>query len=408
MSNKATVLVTKLNAIIFLILSYSLFTTAFATVGTVESSPSPTPVSKVILPSTTIPSPPDFNVKSYILMDANSGYIIAEKNSNLRASPASLTKVMSLYVLAKALRSGQIHLNGQVTVSENAWRTGGSRMFIGVGTNVVIEDLIKGVAIASGNDATVAMAEHVAGTEAAFASLMNQEAHNLGMANTHYLDSTGLRDDSYSTAFDLATLAAAWIGNFPEYYPWFKEKWIVYNNIRQPNRNRLLWRDASVDGMKTGHTNEAGYCLIASAIRSDMRLIAVIMGADSDNARANNSMALLQYGFRFFESHKVFAANATISAPKVWFGKKKTAMLGVPDGLYVTVPMGQYKNIKANAIVNSNLKAPIVKGNSYGVINITLDGKVIASKPLIALQDNPCANPIYRAFDYIKLLFNKN
>lgn len=384
---------------------YGFFTTVFAAVGAIE--PSPNPTSKVVSPPTAVPKPPDFDAKSYILMDANSGYVIAEKNFDLKASPASLTKVMSLYVIAKALRSGQIHLNDQVTVSESAWRTGGSRMFIRVGTNVVIEDLIKGIAVASGNDATVAMAEHIAGTEQAFANLMNQEARNLKMNNTNYLDGSGLHDENYSTAFDLAILARAWTVNFPEYYPWFKEKWIVYNNIRQPNRNRLLWRDASVDGIKTGHTQEAGYCLIASAIRNGMRLIVVVMGAKSDNARANNSMALLSYGFRFFESHKVFAANAAISTPKVWFGKEKKAILGLPEGLYVTLPVGQYKNVKANAVVNSHLKAPIVKGNSYGVINVVLDGKVIASQPLVALQDNPRANFICIAFDYIKMLFSK-
>ena len=404
MSNRA-VLVAKLGVVLLLMFGYSFFATAFAAVGTIESFPQP--ASNVASIPTAVPNPPDFDAKSYILMDANSGYVIAEKNPDLRVSPASITKVMSLYLIAKALRSGQIHLNDQVTVSENAWRTGGSRMFIRVGTNVVVEDLIKGMVVASGNDATVAMAEHIAGTEQAFANLMNQEARNLKMNNTNYIDGNGLHDDNYSTAFDLANLARAWTVNFPEYYPWFKEKWMVYNNIRQPNRNRLLWRDASVDGIKTGHTQEAGYCLIASAIRNGMRLITVVMGAKNDNARANNSMALLSYGFRFFESYKVFAANAAISTPKVWFGKEKKAALGLPEGLYVTLPVGQYKNVKANAVIKSHLKAPIVKGSSYGVINIVLDGKVIASKPLVALQDNPRANFICIAFDYIKMLFSK-
>jgi serine-type D-Ala-D-Ala carboxypeptidase (penicillin-binding protein 5/6) len=384
---------------------YCGFVTAAPAAGAVASSA--VPIATAVTPPKIIPSPPDFDAKSYILMDANSGYVIAEKNSSLRASPASITKVMSLYLIAKALRSGQIHLNDQVTVSENAWRTGGSRMFIRVGTNVVIEDLIKGMVVASGNDATVAMAEHLAGTEQAFANLMNQEAHNLKMNNTNYIDASGLHDDNYSTAFDLATLASAWTTNLPEYYPWFKEKWMVYNNIRQPNRNRLLWRDASVDGIKTGHTNEAGYCLIASAIRNGMRLVTVVMGAKNDSVRANNSMALLSYGFRFFETHKLFAANTSIATPKVWFGKEGTVALGSLENLYVTLPAGQHKNVKASAIINPNLKAPIVKGQSYGVINILLEGKVISTKPLVALKDNPRANFLFVGFDYIRMLFSK-
>lgn len=355
-----------------------------------------------------IPLPPDFDVKSYILMDASSGHVIAEKNSNLRLPPASLTKVMSLYLLANALRTGKVSPNTQVTVSENAWRTGGSRMFIRVGSNVAIEDLIKGIAVASGNDATVATAEHLAGSESAFVELMNQKAHDLKMDNTNYSDSSGLpHENNYSTAFDLATLARAWILNFPEYYPWFKEKWMVYNGIKQPNRNRLLWRDASVDGIKTGHIEDAGYCLIASAVRNGMRLIVVIMGAKNDHARANHSLALLNYGFRFFETHKLFAAGAVVAAPKVRLGKEKTMALGIAEDLYVTLPKGQYPHLKANAVINGQPKAPIMKGKSCGLLNILLDNKVVVSKPLIALRDNPRANIIFVVFDYIAMWFGR-
>ncbi len=406
MVNRLVVLTAKLCTLFFLGFSFCGVGIVYAADST-GAQVAPVPVAATPAITTVIPSPPDFDAKSYILMDANSGYVIAEKNANLRASLASVTKVMSLYVVAKTLRAGQIHLNDQVTVSENAWRTGGSRMFIKVGTNVTVEDLIKGMVVASGNDATVAMAERIAGTEQAFAGLMNQEARNLKMKDTNYFDGSGLNDSNYSTAFDLAALAKAWVLDFPEYYPWFKEKWEVYNGIRQPNRNRLLWRDASVDGIKTGHTNEAGYCLIASAIRNGMRLIVVVMGAKNDSARANNSMALLNYGFRFFETRKLFAANANMAKPKVWFGKDSEVALGLPEDLYVTLPAGQHKNIKAKAIINGELKAPIIKGNSYGVIKVSLDDKVIATKPLVALKDNPRANFLFVGFDYIRKLFNK-
>lgn len=427
MSNKLVVFWAKLSVIICLVFGQLGFTTIYAasrhkTRGVKTSNTVHTralPSSKLTTNITTvapiatsvvgaIPIAPDFDIRSYFLMDANSGYIIAEKNANLRASPASLTKMMTLYLVANALRNGQIHLTDQVTVSENAWRTGGSRMFIRVGTNVSIEELIKGISVASGNDATVAIAEHLAGSEQNFATLMNKTAHDLKMDNTNFSDSNGLPDqNNYSTAFDLANLAKAWITNFPEYYPWFKEKWIIYNGIKQPNRNRLLWRDGSVDGIKTGHTDDAGYCLVTSAIRNGMRLIAVVMGAKSDSARANNSLALLNYGFRHFETHKLFTSNVGIAMPRVRIGKEKVASLGLAEDLYVTLPVGQYKDIKVSAVTNGLLKAPIIKGKNYGAINVLLDKKIIATKPLVALKDNPRANFLFVMFDYISLLFGK-
>ncbi len=359
-------------------------------------------------PSMMVPAAPAFDVKSYILIDANSGYIIAEKNAHEKLPPASLTKVMTLYLIANNLRSGRIHLNDQVLVSENAWRTGGSRMFIQVGTQVAVSDLIKGIAIASGNDATVAMAEHTAGSESTFVGLMNQQARELAMENTSYADSSGLPNDyNYSTASDLAKLAKAWIANFPEYYPWFGEKWINYNKIKQPNRNRLLWRDNTVDGLKTGHTDEAGYCLIASALRGQTRLIAVIMGAKSDATRATQSMALLNYGFRFFETRKLFTANTPVVKPKVLLGKDKYALLGFTHDLYVTVPIGQGKNVKVSASIAKKLQAPIEKGREYGLLTVTLDGKIVTTEKLIALQANKKANFIFAFFDYIKVWFVK-
>lgn len=354
------------------------------------------------------PMLPDFAVKSYILLDANSGYVIAQKNANDRVPPASLTKVMSLYLAANALRSGKIHLNDQVTVSEKAWRTGGSRMFIKVGSSVSVEDLIKGIVIASGNDATVALAEHIAGSEENFVSLMNRTAQSLKMNNTGFVESSGLLDDqNYSSAADLATLSRVWILNFPDYYPWFKEKWINYNGIKQPNRNRLLWRDSTVDGIKTGHTEKAGYCLIASAVRNDMRLISIVMGAKNDAVRAKYSLSLLNYGFRFFETRKLFAANTALVAPTILFGKHRKTALGLARDLYITLPAGQQQKLRAQAVINERLKAPIVGGQVCGVLHLLLDNKVIMTKNLVALQDNPRTNIIFALFDYIKILFQR-
>ena len=353
-----------------------------------------------------VPAPPDFDVKAYILIDANSGYVIAEKNADRHLPPASLTKLVSLYLMADALSSGRIRPTDMVIISKNAWQVDGSRMFVKVGSRVPVQDLVLGVVVASGNDATIAMSEYIAGTEAGFVSLMNQTAKNIGMNNTNFTDSNGLPDSKqYSTARDLATLARAWLENFPQYYSWFKERWMTHNGIKQPNRNRLLWRDASVDGIKTGHTDDAGYCLIASAVRNDMRLISVVLGAKSDEVRTRCSEALLSYGFRFFETRKLFPANTSILTPRVWLGREKTAVLGLQNAMYVTLPVGEYGKLKAKAEVAKNLKAPIIKGKAYGMLNIALDGKNIVSKPLLALQDNQRTNFILALYDYVLLLF---
>jgi serine-type D-Ala-D-Ala carboxypeptidase (penicillin-binding protein 5/6) len=358
---------------------------------------------------TLIPSPPEVDAKGYILIDANSGYIIAQKNADIRMPPASLTKLMTLYIVADSLRSGRIHLEDNVHVSEKAWRTGGSRMFIKVGTDVPVDLLIQGIAIASGNDATIAMAEFIAGSDDSFAGLMNQTAAKLGMNNTHYTDSNGLPSpDHYSTPSDMARLARAWIQHFPEYYPWFSQKWFVYNNIKQPNRNRLLWQDSSVDGLKTGHTDEAGYCLVVSAKRNgDMRLISVVMGSESDKGRTNASQALVNYGFRFFETHKIYSANTMLTKPRTWYGKENTTDLGIARDLYVTVPYGQYKNIKVTLTPDDSLHAPILKGKSYGKVMVTLNDKVVAEEPLAALQDNPECGFFSRMMERIKMWFHK-
>jgi len=335
-----------------------------------------------------VPMAPSFTVQGYILIDANSGYVIAEKNADAHLPPASLTKIMTLYLAAEALQSGRVHFEDMVPISGNAWRKGGSRMFIKVGSVVPVKDLINGIVIASGNDATVAMAEYLGGSEDAFANLMNKTAAALGMKDTHYVDSNGLPEPThYSSPRDIATLARAWILTFPQYYPWFKQQWFEYNGIKQPNRNRLLWHDPSVDGMKTGHTDDAGYCLVASAQRNGMRLIAVVMGAINDKARTDDTEGLLNYGFRFFETQKLYSSNTVLVAPRVWFGKKNTVPLGVKNDLYVTVPVGRFKDVKISVSL-SDLKAPIVKGQVCGVVNVTLDDKIIAIQPLIALNDN--------------------
>jgi D-alanyl-D-alanine carboxypeptidase (penicillin-binding protein 5/6) len=369
----------------------------------VVTAPTSTPVPQII------PSPPDVDAQSYILIDANSGYIIAQKNADVRVPPASLTKLMTLYIVADSLRNGRIHLEDNVHISENAWRTGGSRMFIKVGTDVPVNLLIQGIAVSSGNDATVAIAEFIAGSDDSFAGLMNQTATSLGMTNTHYTDSNGLPSPShYSTSADLAKLTRAWIQYFPEYYPWFAQKWFSYNNIKQPNRNRLLWQDPTVDGVKTGHTDESGYCLIVSAKRNgDMRLISVIMGSKSDKGRTNASQALLNYGFRFFESHKIYAANTALSSPRTWYGKKKYSELGLDHDLYVTTPIGQFKNIKTNVVLNNPLKAPIIKGQSYGHITVTLNNQIINQESLIAIKDNPECGFFARIIEKISAWFHR-
>ncbi|MDR1012370.1 MAG: D-alanyl-D-alanine carboxypeptidase [Coxiellaceae bacterium] len=353
-----------------------------------------------------IPAAPEFNVKSYILMDVNSGMVIAEKNSNARTAPASLTKIMTLYLTADALRNEKIHLHDSVVISEKAWRTGGSKMFIKVGSSVSIQDLIKGVTVASGNDATIAIAEYLAGSESAFVDMMNEVAHDLNMNDTNFGDCSGFSNEiNYSTAYDLAILSKAWLMRFPEYYSWFKDKWIIYNNIKQPNRNRLLWLDPSVDGIKTGYTEKAGYCLISSAERNNVRLLVVVLGAPNDNVRVNCSLTLLNYGFRYFDSLKIFSANTKINTAKTLFGKKNTIDLGLKEDLYVTLPKGETHSTKLKVKINIKkyYQAPIIKNQICGTLNVLFNNKIIMTKPLISLKNNDRTNSVFVVFDYIKL-----
>lgn len=354
------------------------------------------------------PSAPNVDATAYILMDATSGRIIAQKAADSRLPPASLTKLMSLYIISTALKNGQIHADEKVRISAKAWKTEGSRMFVKANEEVPVKTLLEGVVVASGNDATVALAEYIAGTEEAFAQIMNQQAKLLGMNDSHFIDSTGLPNkEHYSTPRDLALLTQAYIKNFPEDYSLYAEKWFTYNGVKQPNRNRLLWRYQYADGLKTGHTQEAGFCLVASAKKDGMRLISVLMGAPSDQSRTEDSIRLLTYGFRFFETHKLYSAVTGLTNARVWQGEKVEVPLGLTEDMYVTVPTGQYKRLQANLELNNPIKAPIVKGQIVGTLNVMLNNQVIASKPLVALDDDPQGNLWRRASDSLRLKIHK-
>ncbi|OUR73325.1 serine-type D-Ala-D-Ala carboxypeptidase [Methylophaga sp. 41_12_T18] len=333
------------------------------------------------------PSAPTIIAKSYILQDFDSGRIVAEQNSDQRLPPASITKLMTAYVVSQELHMGNIKLEDEVLISEKAWRMVGSRSFIEVNTKVSVEVLLRGMIIQSGNDAAVALAEHIAGSEETFAQMMNQYAQQLGMFNTNYQNSTGLPGNNhFTTARDIATLSAAIIRDFPEHYKWYAEKEFTYNNITQHNRNKLLWRDKSVDGLKTGHTEEAGYCLAASAKRSGMRLISVVLGTRSENARAQETQKLMNYGFRFFETHSLYQALDQVAETKVWKGATKQVALGLEQTLSVTVPRGRYKELVATTNIQQPLIAPIALGSQLGEVEIRLGDELIAKQPLIAVH----------------------
>jgi D-alanyl-D-alanine carboxypeptidase (penicillin-binding protein 5/6) len=350
------------------------------------------------------PIAPNPDVNGFVLMDVYSGKILAAKNPDQRMEPASLTKMMTSYIISTALRAGRIHLDDLVPISAEAWKTGGSKMFVKVGDRVTVRDLMQGIIVDSGNDACVAMADFVAGSQEGFVNLMNQEAARLGMVGTHFMDVNGLPDPNhYSTPHDIALLAQALISDFPEDYRWYSQKWFTYNGIRQPNRNRLLWSDPSVDGVKTGHTEGAGFCLVASAQRNGMRLVSVVMGAPTDQGRAQSSQQLLTYGFRFFESHKLYAANTALTQARVWYGAEKQIRVGLARDFYVAIPAGQYHNLKVARMLTPMLQAPIKRGQPVGAINITLNNKPVASAPLVALNDDPKGGLWRRLVDYIRL-----
>lgn len=357
-------------------------------------------------PASIVPAPPSFDVHSYYLMDYNTGKVLAKYNANHHWEPASLTKIMTVYVIATELHQGKIKLSDMVPISKDAWQTGGSRMFVEVGSKVSVENLLKGVIIQSGNDAAVALAEYVAGTTDAFASLMNMQAQRLGMKNTHFANVDGLpHPDHYTTAHDLAILTRALIHNYPDIYKIFDDHEFTWNKITQHNRNKLLYRDPSVDGVKTGYTQAAGYCLVASAKRDGMRLISVVMGAPHESGRSRDSQALLNWGFRFFETRKLYGAREPVSTVHVWKGAKETAQLGLTKALYVTVPRGQSKKLKASMKLDPRIIAPVAAGQQHGTLTVTLDGKQIAKRPLIALNAVPEGGIYRRMVDDVRLWF---
>ncbi|MBV0932436.1 D-alanyl-D-alanine carboxypeptidase family protein [Marinobacterium weihaiense] len=356
--------------------------------------------------SALIPAPPQVSARSYLVMDADTGHIIAADRENERFAPASLTKMMTSYIVEYEISKGNISEDDLVLISEKAWRTGGSRMFIQEGTQVKVGDLLRGVVIQSGNDASVALAEHIAGSERAFADLMNQHARLLGMNDTHFVNATGLpADDHYSSAIDLAKLAKALITQFPEHYAIYSQKYFTYNNIRQPNRNKLLWRDNSVDGIKTGHTDEAGYCLVASATRDDMRLISVVMGTDSEEARARESQKLLSYGFRYYRTHQLYTAGQVLKDSKIWAGSRDQIRLGLTEDLAVTVPRGKVDQMEANIELDKVIKAPVEQGQELGKVRVSIDGETITTVPLVALESVEEGGLFKRIWHAIVLFF---
>jgi len=352
-----------------------------------------------------IPAAPSVAANSYVLLDFNSGKVLAEKNADLRLAPASLTKIMTVYVVFRELKNGHLTLDEKVTISKKAWQTPGSRMFVEVNKQVAIEDLLQGVIIQSGNDASVALAEHVAGDEATFAAMMNQNAERLGMLDSHFENSMGLPSENhYTTARDLAKLTIAVIKEFPDYYRWDSQKEFTFNKITQPNRNKLLWRDKSVDGVKTGYTEEAGYCMVASAKRENMRLISVVMGTKSANARANESQTLLNYGFRFFETHKLYGANEVLTETRIWKGDSKKLPMGLTEDLYVTIPRRHYNDLKAEINMDKKIIAPVNEGVSLGTVNVALVGEVVVEKPLVALKTVNKGSFVQRLYDEAMLM----
>jgi D-alanyl-D-alanine carboxypeptidase (penicillin-binding protein 5/6) len=339
-------------------------------------------------------------------MDPLTGRVIMEENSDERLPPASLTKMMTAYIVERELDEGRISMSDMVPISVKAWRTQGSRTFVQEGTTVSVEDLLKGVIIQSGNDASVALAEFVAGSESAFVDIMNQQAELLGMTNTNFANSTGLPDpEQFSTARDLALLAKAIIYDYPENYPLYRVKQFTYNNIRQPNRNTLIWRDESVDGLKTGHTQEAGYCLVASAERNDTRFVAVVMGTSSPAARAQEVQKMLNYGFRYYETERLFGAGQELMEARVWSGESDQLSVGIMDDVFVTIPRGSRDSLESVIELDTVIKAPVAVGDALGQVTVTLDGETVVDQPVRALSDVPEGGFFKRIWDAIKLFF---
>jgi D-alanyl-D-alanine carboxypeptidase (penicillin-binding protein 5/6) len=375
------------------------------------AAPTPAPVpAPVPAPgaSVTTPSAPDVDARAYILIDYASGKVLAEREADTRLEPASLTKLMTCYVVFHALKAGTLKLTDLVTISEHAWRAEGSRTFVQVGSQVPAEVLIKGMIVQSGNDATIALAERVGGTEPAFVQLMNEYAQRLGMTNTHFDDSSGLPSAThYTTARDLSKLASALVRDFPEYYPWFSIREFIWNNIKQDNRNGLLERDASVDGMKTGHTDSAGFCLVTSAVRQNMRLIAVVLGSHSIRGREDASAALISYGYTFFETVNVKARGTVVLKPRVFKASEDYVPVGPASDVNVVIARGSSASIQTNASVRHPLVAPLSTTTAVGELQVTVDGKLLTSVPLYPTVEVPAGGIWSRISDTVLLWFQK-
>lgn len=373
--------------------------------GIVYAEPTPTP-NPVPSPTMPTPTPPNLNARAYLLLDHTSGQIIAERNASDRVEPASLTKLMTAYLSFAAIKQRRITLEQYLPVSEHARKAEGSRMFIDMRKPVTVNELLHGMIIQSGNDAAITLAESIGGTEENFAQLMNQQAARLGMKNTHFMNATGLPNSQhYTTAFDLSLLAAAIINDFPEFYNLYSIKEYRYNNITQSNRNRLLWLDPYVDGMKTGHTDSAGFCLISSAKRQNRRLISVVLGTHSDTARATESQRLLNYGFQFFETTRLYIKDKPITELAVYKGKKDTVRVGFRKDIYLTLQLGQRQRLKAAIMSTKPLMGPITLGQRLGTVRIMLDNKMIAEYPVLALEEIEQASIFGRIWDSLRLMF---
>jgi D-alanyl-D-alanine carboxypeptidase (penicillin-binding protein 5/6) len=349
-----------------------------------------------------VPEAPEINASGYLLMEMHSGKVLVEKNADQRLEPASLTKIMTAHVVFEEIAKGKLKLSDMVHISEKAWKTEGSRMFVKVNSDVSVEDLLRGLIIQSGNDSAVALAEHIAGSEDAFAGLMNAHAAQLGMTSTNFVNSTGLpHPDHYTTPSDIVKVTAATIRDYPDFYPMYAEKQFTYNEIKQYNRNNLLWRNNAVDGVKTGHTEAAGFCLVSSAKYDQMRLIAVIMGTESAKARIKESQALLAFGSRFYETHRLYEAGQKLTENRVWFGDQKILALGIGEDVYVTIPRRDYDNLKPTLEVKAKLEAPINKGDSLGNVTVMLGNDVVTTRPLVALAQVEKGRLWRRFLDFI-------
>jgi len=356
---------------------------------------------------TPIPPPPELKARSYIVIDHDSGRVLAALEPDSRQEPASLTKIMTAYGVFRALKEGRIKLDDMVTISEYAWKQEGSRMFVEVGKQVSVENLIQGMIVQSGNDATVALAEHVAGTEPTFVQMMNTYAKELGMTGSHFTNSPGMPDpEHYTTARDSAILASALIREFPEYYRWYAQREFTFNGITQQNRNGLLWRDPTVDGVETAHTESAGYCLVASAKREGMRLVSAVLGTESMRAREDANSALLNYGFNFFETKRLYAAGEPLTTVRVWKGASPEVGLALQRDLYVTGQRGQTGSVKAEFQLPDRLIAPLAANTPIGKVNILVDGTTIATHDLYPAQDVARGGLFRRASDTVRLWFD--